>query len=390
MLSLLMIFVFLMSATLFVYSYIFYPISLMILAKLFAKNLRVDKTYRPKVSVLIAAYNEERAIQKTILRLLESDYDMEKMEIIVGSDMSTDGTNAILESLAKEYKQVKFFPFTERRGKARIINDLFKMATGEILIFCDANTMYANDAIKKMTVQYADPDVGGVCGRLVLNQVEKAMRSGSKELNYWNYETEVKALEGRLGILIGSNGGIYSIRKSCFVPPMTNPLTADDLYTTMKVLEQKKKFLYLKDAIAEEDMAPSVDAEFHRKIRITATNISTIKPLSKLLSPSYGLVAYGFWFHKIVRWFSPFLMISAFVSNAFIIGESSLFYYAFLLQGAFYLIAVLGQLIKMVGIRIQPFLLCTYFVMANIALIMGIFQHFSHKKYLFWESTARD
>jgi len=257
-------------------------------------------------------------------------------------------------------------------------------------VFCDANTIYAKDAIKKMTQQFADSSVGGVCGRLVLNKVEKAMNSGSKELSYWNYETIIKALEGKLGILIGSNGGIYSIRKDCYVPPMIEPLTADDLYTTMKVLEQRKKFLYLKDAIAEEDMAPSVEAEYNRKVRITTTNISTIKPLMKLLSPSYGLVAYGFWFHKIVRWFSPFLIIIAFLSNALLLGYSSLLYYFFLLQVLFYLAAVSGQLLKMVGIRIQPLLLCSYFVMANIALMVGTFRHFAKKKYTFWESTARD
>jgi cellulose synthase/poly-beta-1,6-N-acetylglucosamine synthase-like glycosyltransferase len=345
--------------------------------------------YSPKVSILIAAYNEERCIKETIARLLESDYNPEKIEIIVGSDNSTDATNSIIEEIARQFPRVKLVTFTQRNGKAKIMNELFGMASGEILVFCDANTMYHKDAIRKMVELYTDESVGGVCGRLVLNKIEKAMDSGSKELSYWNYETIIKALEGKLGILIGSNGGIYSIRKKYYVPPMTNPLTADDLYTTMKVLEQRKKFLYRKDAVAEEDMAPSVEAEFSRKVRITTTNISTIKPLAKLLMPSYGLVAYGFWFHKIVRWFCPFLFVLALISNAMIFTSSILLMYTFYIQLAFYLAALIGSLLKLIGIKIQPMLLCSYFVMANIALMIGIFKFLTNQKYTVWESPAR-
>jgi poly-beta-1,6-N-acetyl-D-glucosamine synthase len=370
-------------------SYLFYPLSLALLVNFFPKKVNPGTGYSPKISVLIAAYNEEKCIKNTILQLLESDYDLEKMEIVVGSDNSSDATNAIIQELSDRFRQVKLVAFKERGGKAKIMNELLLRAEGEILVFCDANTMYHKDAIKKMIAPYADDSVGGVCGRLVLNKIKKAMDSGSKELSYWNYETFIKSLEGKLGMLIGSNGGIYSIRKEFYVPPMTNPLTADDLYTTMKVLEQRKKFLYRKDAIAEEDMAPSVEAEFNRKVRITTTNISTIKPLAKLLSPSYGLIAYGFWFHKIIRWFSPFLFVLALVSNALIFTTGNLLMYAFYAQLAFYLAALVGSLLKLIGVKIQPLLLCSYFVMTNIALMIGIFKFLANQKYTVWDSPAR-
>lgn len=385
------IFIFILSFSLLLifWSYIGYPISLMILAPILGKKILSDESYCPSVSVLISAYNEERDIKKTILRLLDSDYDLDKLEIIVGLDFSSDSTNTIVEALAKDYKQVKPVVYSQRTGKARIINDIAKIASGEVLVFCDANTMYHKDAIKRMVEPFGDKSVGGVCGRLLLKKIDTAISSGSKELNYWNYETVVKSFEGKLGILIGSNGGIYSVRKEYFVPPLFEPVTQDDLFTTMKVLEQKKKFLYVKDAVAEEDMTLTAEAEYRRKARITSVNISTIKPLVKLLSPAYGLVSYGFWFHKIVRWFSPILFILALISNAAVMNYSAVCYYAFLLQALFYIAALSGGLLKMLGIRIQPFLLCTYFVMVNFALLQGIYHFFTKPKTSFWESTAR-
>lgn len=384
-----LLFVFVFSVLLIFSSYLFYPVSLALLVKLFSGKNNQVTGFAPKTSILIAAYNEEKCIKNTILRLLESDFDLGKMEILVGSDNSSDATNSIVDGISKQYPQVRLIAFSQRNGKAKIMNELYKMAAGEILVFCDANTLYQKDALKKMVELYADNSVGGVSGRLVLNKIEKAMDSGSKELSYWNYETIIKTLEGKLGMLIGSNGGIYSIRKEFYAPPMTNPLTADDLFTTMKVLEQRKKFLYRKDAIAEEDMAPSVEAEFNRKVRITTTNISTIKPLAKLLSPSYGLVAYGFWCHKIIRWFSPFLFVIALISNALLFTSSNLLMYALLIQLGFYFAALAGSLLKLVGIKIQPLLLCSYFVMTNIALMIGIFKFLANQKFTVWDSPAR-
>jgi cellulose synthase/poly-beta-1,6-N-acetylglucosamine synthase-like glycosyltransferase len=367
-----------------------YPVSLICIVKLFAKKNNIDESYSPKVSVLIAAHNEERCIRETIMRLLGSDYDLERMEILVGSDNSTDSTDLIIKEISTKYPQVKLTVYTQRQGKAGIINELAKNASGEVLVFCDANTLYQNNAIRKMIQCYTDNTIGGVCGRLILNQIEKAEKSGSQESNYWNIETAIKILEGRIGILIGSNGGIYSLRKKYYVPIPKEYPVSDDFYLTMKVLEQEKKFIYVKDAIAEENVAPSVGVEYYRKVRTTSNNLSTIKPLKALLHPRYGLVAYGFWCHKILRWATPILLIITLLTNVLIFKESWVFEVTLILQAILYAFALLGYLLKLMGVRIVAFLLCTYFVLTNIALLKGIYQFFTSTKYLIWETTARE
>ncbi len=128
---------------------------------------------------------------------------------------------------------------------------------------------------------YTDENVGGVCGRLVLVDEQNTRSSGYEEKNYWDLESKLKKLEGDAGILIGANGGIYSIRKSLFQPIPTDYPVMDDFYISMKVLEQRKKMVYEKDAVAEEDIAPSLKAEFRRKIRNNAIMMSTLKPSKK-------------------------------------------------------------------------------------------------------------
>ena len=70
-------------------------------------------------------------------------------------------------------------------------------------------------------------------------------------------------------------------RKSLFKPIPADYPVMDDFYMSMKVLEQRKKMVYEKDAVAEEDIAPSLKAEFRRKIRNNAIMMSTLKPLKK-------------------------------------------------------------------------------------------------------------
>src|SRR5690606_30608722 len=224
--------VFLLSIFLLMHSFIFYPISIWVLNKFFKKKIRAKKTYY-KISILVSVFNEEKVIEKTIRQLLKSNYPSDKMEIIIGSDNSQDSTNNILADLSKEYSNIKVHNFNIRRGKAKVLNDLFEYAKGEILIFCDANTLYFPDAIEKMVQLYADNQVGGVSGKLILTEPDK-IKSASQEKTYWDAETWLKEQEGKLGILIGANGGIYSIRREYFEKIPTDRPVMDDFFISLK------------------------------------------------------------------------------------------------------------------------------------------------------------
>lgn len=381
--------IFFISLILLLHSYIIYPISVLILSLMFKKGYKYDENFQPDISIIISVFNEEKVIENTIRNFLKSNYDLNKVEFIVGSDNSSDSTNDIIFKLQKEIPTIKFFPFNERRGKSEVLNDLVNHAKADILVFSDANTIYHLDALKNLVKYYADDRVGGVSGKLILVEFEESKNSGSQEKRYWDFETWLKEKEGQLGILIGANGGIYSIRKKyVYKIPFSHPVM-DDFYLSMKVLEQKKDFLYQKEAIAEEYTAASLKAEFNRKIRNNSINLSTIQSIARLLLPSYRLISYGLWSHKIIRWFSPILLIVLFISGALLSHYKDFYYYFFILQSTVYLIGLVGFGLKKVNLRIQPLLLIFYFIMTNLAMLIGLIKFIFGKHTAYWQSTPR-
>lgn len=371
------------------HSYIFYPISVYLVSILWNRKYKTRENYFPKVSIVISAYNEEKVIEITIRNFLKSDYDLNKIEFVIGSDDSSDSTNSILSTLQTEIPNIKFFPFTNRRGKSCVLNDLVKTCSSEIVIFADANTMYHPKAIKNLVKFYADERVGGVSGKLVLLDFSESIKSGSQEIKYWNFETWLKEREGKIGKLVGANGGIYSLRKELFAEIPTEIPVVDDFYLSLKVLELKKDFLYASEAKAEELTAPTLISEFKRKIRGNANNLSTIKPLKRLLSPSYGFVAYALWSHKIIRWFTPLLLLFMLISNIFLYNGAEFFMYFLIIQILFYSLGLIGYILILLKLRIQPFLIIFYFLLTNAALFIGLFQFLFKKNTAYWQSTPR-
>jgi cellulose synthase/poly-beta-1,6-N-acetylglucosamine synthase-like glycosyltransferase len=358
-------------------------------------NLFINKEYKcsenalPEISIIISVFNEEKVIESTIRNFLKSNYDLNKIEFIIGSDNSTDSTNQIIINLQKEIPAIRFFPFTDRRGKSQVLNDLIKHAKSEILVFSDANTIYHINALKNMIKYYADNRVGGVSGKLNLLEFEESKSSGSQEKRYWDFETWLKGKEGKLGKLIGANGGIYSIRKTYLSEiPSLYPVM-DDFFLSLKVLEQNKDFLYQEEANADEYTAASLKAEFNRKIRNNSIMLSTIRSISRLLYPKYRLVSYGLWSHKIIRWFSPVLLIIIFVSSFFLITYKSIFLYFFIIQLVTYLFGVLGFGLKKLNFQVQPLLLIFYFMLTNLAMLIGIVKFIFGKHTAHWQSTPR-
>jgi cellulose synthase/poly-beta-1,6-N-acetylglucosamine synthase-like glycosyltransferase len=380
--------IFLAALFLIIHSYLIYPLIVLGLSKIHGKT-KLKEDLQPDISILISAYNEESIIEKTIRNIFNSDYGREKIEIIIGSDKSEDGTNAILKNLSEEFNNIKFFPFEIRRGKSAVLNDLVEKSSNDILVFTDANTYIYPDAIRKLVQHYVDKNIGGVCGRLVLVDDLQNRASGYEEKSYWDLESRLKKLEGDSGILIGANGGIYSIRKSLFQPiPLTYPVM-DDFYVSMKVLEQNKKMVYENDAVAEESIAPSLNAEFRRKIRNNAIMISTIKALKKLMTPAFGLTAFAFWSHKVIRWFTPILLLLILITNILLIHTSIVFQILLYIQLCFYLISFSGFIFRARSFYPKFLVMPFYFTMTNIAMFIGLVKFITGTQTSFWQSTPR-
>lgn len=380
-----MAFIFFLSAGLLVHTYFLYPISLPVLSLFLAVRRKLGNPNKFKVSMLVAAHNEEKVIEEKIKNSFDLEFPKDNLEILIGSDASTDNTNAIV---SKYDRGIKLFPFTERGGKASVLNKLAPKATGEILVFCDANTMLLKNALQKLLAHFEDPRVGCVCGRLILHDSGQSAL-GIGESIYWNLESEIKKQEGKLGIVIGANGGIYAVRKELFESIPIDKIAMDDFFVTTCVLKAGKTAIYEPQAIGSEETSVEPYGEFYRKVRISQANFNLLSRYLTLLNPFRGLVAYGFFSHKFLRWFAPVLMILVFVSNVLLLTSGVLYGVAFALQLLLYTGAALGYAGNGKTRKSKLLLIPFYFVSMNLALLIGMLRAMSKNEGGMWNRIER-
>ncbi len=369
-------------------SFLVYPAVVFLKGRM--QKIRQDKNdFEPSVSILIAAYNEEKVIGGRIENIASQNYNHDKIEVFVGSDASSDNTNNLLTELAKKYSWLKLNLSSVRRGKAGILNELIESASGDIIIFTDANTEFHPDAVKNLVADFADPSVGGVCGKLIFVDEDKERKDGVEEISYWKYETIIKNAEGRCGVSLAANGGIFAIRKELFVKIPIERAVTDDLFISLSVVSKGWKFTYRYNAIAVENTGKNLEAEYLRKVRFSSTNFQTLANFRSLLWNKNIFLSYAFFSHKVSRWFLPFLLIVAYFLSWSLIKQNPLIYLFFVLQSTFYILAVFGFIFSLLKIRMTVFSLPYFFVVSNIAVIQGFLKFLNKKHSVIWQSTER-
>jgi len=372
-----------------IHSYFIYPATIKILSKLNIDKSQHNSNETENVSILLSLFNEEKVIENRIENISKLNFEFDKLEVIVGSDASTDNTNLILSKLEKKYDWLKVFYFNERRGKARVLNDLVKHSSNEILVFTDANTVFEKEALQNLCSGFYKKSTGGVSGRLVLLEPEGKIKNANEERRYWTYETMIKKAEGRCGTLIGANGGIFAIRKYLFEKfPDKIPLT-DDLYITIIVLSKNKNFIFNDSAVAFEETAPTVKAEFKRKIRFSSTNFQTLVYFGIILKNVGFLTNYCYLSHKIIRWIVPIILIILIPLNLMIYEVSQVYAIIFYVQIIFYSLASIGFILSSLDYRIIFFSLPYFFLITNMAILLGFFRFITGKHTGIWQSTPR-
>jgi cellulose synthase/poly-beta-1,6-N-acetylglucosamine synthase-like glycosyltransferase len=369
---------FLVSAGAIVYSYAIYPL-LLALVPSPRREQSNDPAEWPSVSVLISVYNEEKHITARIENLLALDYPPDKLEILIGSDGSTDRTNELVRQSPDA--RVRLHAFEPRSGKPGVLNRLVPQARGELLVFSDANAMFAPDALRKLARHFAGPRIGGVCGRLVLH----GETSETDEGPYWKLETYLKTRESALDSCLGANGAIYAIRKSCW-PSIPDNTFVDDFVIGMRVREQGVRVIYDTEAVATEELPQSVGHEMTRRIRIGAGDFQALFLCWHSLLPWRGFHSIAFWSHKVLRWIAPFFMIIALISNIALLPHP-LFTVLLELQVIFYTFALIGALMR--RRKIVLFSAPYYFVIINLALLLGFFRFATGTQQAAWKRTAR-
>lgn len=333
----------------------------------------------PRVSVLIAAHDEESVICEKIENTLALEYPGDRLEILVGSDGSTDGTDDIVASFAD--RGVKLSR-AARAGKASVLNRLAREATGDVWLFTDANTFVDPGALRLMVRRLSDPSVGGVCGRLrLVSPNGKAAQEGL----YWRYENLLKFYESKRGALMGANGGLYLLRREAWrsLPPDT---IVDDFLATMRVLLEGKQLVYEAGAWAQEETAGDLKGEFRRRVRIAAGNFQSLRTLAPLLWRR-SFATFAFWSHKLLRWLAPLLLVAAFVANL-ALARHPVYGALFGLQVSFYLAALAGRA-RLPASVARWTSLPRYFVEMNLALLLGLLRHLRGSQAAVWQRTAR-
>ena len=370
------------------YTYIGYPLFLFVLIKIIPLKLVAlngETIDWRSVTLLVAAYNEEKVIEAKLENSLSLDYPNEFLNIIVASDGSTDRTNELIKKYSEQDRRIKLLEFP-RMGKSKVLNEAIKHIKNDIIIFSDANTEYSPDVVKKIIKYFDDPSVGCVSGRLIYRNPGEAI-SGKGENFYWRYETMLKKMESAIGYVAGANGALYAIRRELFspLPPKT---INDDFTTSMQIVKKGYKSIYEQTAIAYEDVAPTTKSEFNRHVRDGAGHYIAVLYLTGLLNPLLGVRAFIYLSHRILRWLAPFILIFLFILNIFLL-ENWLYRLIFIFQMGFYFSAFLG--VALINRGKLPFFLYIpfYFSNLNLALFIGFIKAITGKQKMEWERTER-
>jgi len=376
------------------HSYVLFPIILQILAKNKKTNQNVfsekDIINLPHVSILMALFNEEEVIEEKLNSILKTSYPNNKIEILIGSDNSTDKTNEIVEQYSIKNSNINFTVFSSRQGKPKIINQLQKKAKGTVLIITDANVIFSENTVFQMLKHFKNENIGLVDTQMI-HKKESISKSGIsvQESSYINREVGIKQNESIIwGTMMGPFGGCYSIRNSLYKDVPSNYLV-DDFYINMNVFVQSKNAINSKEAIVYEDVSNNLKDEFRRKIRIATGNFQNLSTFSKLLFSKKKGLAFSFFSHKVLRWLGPFFLLIALYSNLMLIN-SSLYQIILILFLVTFLLPLIDTLLKKQNINISILRFITHFYTMNLALLIGFFKFLSGVKSGIWQPTKRN
>ena len=337
----------------------------------------------PRLTLLIAAYNEEAVIERRVLNALDMDYPRDRLEIVIGLDGCSDRTAEIVSGFG--HRGVRLLDFDERRGKASVLNAAMSRVDGDIVLMSDANTDIDPQAARQLVRWFRDPRVGAAVGRLILTDAGSGRNVDGL---YWQYETFLKRCEGRLGALLGANGAIYAIRRELYVPIPPETIIDDFVIPLYAKFHSGCSIVYDCNAVAREETPSSLSSEFHRRARIGAGGFQSIALLWRLLDPRQGWVAFTFFSHKLLRWLCPFFLIGLLASNSLLLHSP---FFAWLLgaQLGFYGISLVAALTP-ARIKLPKLIrLATMFTSMNAALLVGFVRWISRRQNAAWRRTAR-
>jgi cellulose synthase/poly-beta-1,6-N-acetylglucosamine synthase-like glycosyltransferase len=363
-----------------VYVYVGYPTLLGLIAAFTPRRQLSDSPTAPSLSVLIAACNEEANIEEKLKRTVQLDYPADRLEILVLSDGSQDRTDEIVRGFPDP--RVRLVRVAERRGKTNAQNVGVKHATGEVLIFSDATTIYHPQALHYLASNYEDPRVGAASGRYQYFDARQTSPTALGTIAFWNYENMIKVWQSRINTLTGCCGCIYSVRRSAYTE--LAPDIISDLVQPLWVIQKGYRVVLEDRALAHEETTESTAEEFAMRVRVVTRGMRGLLSVPQLLKPwKYPWIAFQLFSHKVLRWMVPLLLLLLLISSA-VLMKQPIFRILLALQLSFYGLALLQLLVPMHRWW-KPLGVPLYFCTLNAAAALGMIELLRGKKYVVWQ-----
>lgn len=351
-----------------------------------------EADYQPGVTFVIPAYNEERWIEDKIKNSFELDYPADKINFLVVSDGSDDGTMALVDNYPTPPGiQLRHFYKPERQGKIAAVERIMPSIDTPISIFTDANTMLNKAAVKNMVKHFANPKVGVVSGEKRISSSAKGAAAEVGEGIYWKYESFLKNMDYQYYSVIGAAGELFAIRSELY-EPIPRDSVIEDFYMTMTIASKGYRIAYSPDAYAMETGSSSVKEELKRKIRIAAGGFQSVFRLARLMNPfKYGKLSFQFLSRRVFRWVVvPIALPTILIANILLAMSGSAFFQGFLLlQILFYCFAFIGYLLEKRKLRFKLLFVPYYFCVMHYAVYRGFARFIKGSQSVLWERAKR-
>lgn len=364
-----------------------YPILLIFLDKILKPSkCEKDYVYSPTVTLMIVAHNEIDVIEKKLENSIGLDYPNNKLEILVASDNSDDGTNEAVEDFITKHPKyrIRLYKAKDRKGKTNAQNEAQKTVNSEILIMTDANSMFEKDALKEIVASFGEnEDIAYVCGRLLYTN-QSAGETSSTESSYWDLDLKLRDIESRFQTITAGNGAIYGCRNRMYYD--FNPIQCHDSAMPVHYALQNKKAIFNPDAIAYEKAGETDGDEFARKVRMSRGILKAILPSVKILNVFskkwFSLFYFGHRTCRYLLWLAHILIL---VLSGILTIQGSLFYrIIFVLQMIVYLCMLVYALC---GLKIKYVHIICYYCMTVVAQCKGVWNILTGKAKPFWEKA---
>ncbi len=369
------------SVVLLVYVYAGYPLFCLAAAAVLRRDVDAAD-WTPPVSIIIAARNEVRDLPETLRNKLELDYPRDLIEIIVVSDASDDGTDAVVKEFAAEHpERIRLLRQDERGGKTLALNRAAAAARGELLVFSDANSLYHRQALRSLASTMADPEVGYVTGSMAYRAADGSL-TGRGCSAYMRYENMLRRLETRIGSVVGVDGGIDAVRADLYSPMLADQLP--DFVLPLKIVESGRRVVYAPSAVIYEDALSEARDEFRMRVRVSLRALHGMRDMASLFNPfRHGLFSLQLFSHKLLRYLAPAFLAIAFAVNVHLAAGDGFWASLLTAQVLFYVLAGVGYLRR--GSDLPVWLgLPYYFCLVNSAAGIALMRFLRGDKMVTW------